>query len=95
MAIRDATRSAEPRAHQLGQAEGEVERLARVQPRVAERLVAVRELLLEHVLAAAEALGDVLAGELEVDAAGPDALLPAGGEEALDLAHDRRRSGGS
>jgi hypothetical protein len=23
-----------------------------------------------------------------VDAAGPDALLPAGGEEAFDLAHD-------
>ena len=37
------------------------------------------------VLGAAEALGDVLAGELEVHAAGPDALVPARGEEALDL----------
>ena len=34
--------------HQLGQPERDVERLAGVQPRVAERLVAVRELLLEH-----------------------------------------------
>ena len=42
--------------HQLGEAEGEVERLPRVQARVAERHVAVVELLLEHVLRAAEAL---------------------------------------
>ena len=47
----------------------------RVQARVAERLVAGVELLLEHVLGAAEALRHVLAGELEVDAAGPGALL--------------------
>ena len=58
-------------SHELGDAEGEVERLPPVQARVAERLVAVVELLLEHGLGAAEALGDVLAGELDVDAARP------------------------
>src|SRR5262249_39699195 len=59
-------------AHELGQAEREVERLPRVQARIAERLVAVVELLLGKVLGAAETLGDVLARVLEVHAPGPD-----------------------
>ena len=68
-------RNASCAAHQLGEAERQVERLARVQARVAERLVAgASSSLLEHRLGAAEALGHVLAGELEVDAAGPGAL---------------------
>ena len=46
------------------------------------------ELLLEHRLGAAEALGHVLAGDLEVDASGPGADLAVRGEEALDLAQD-------
>src|SRR5439155_15082133 len=75
------------RAHQLGDAESQIERLARVQARVAERLVAVVELRLEHLLAAAEALRHVLARELEVDAARPGARGAVGGEEALELAH--------
>ena len=57
------------RAHELGEAEGEVERLARVQPRIAERHVPRGKLLLEDGFGAAEALGHVLARELEVDAA--------------------------
>src|SRR5439155_13543147 len=73
-------------AHQLGDAEREVERLACVQPRVAERHVARVELGLLHVLGAAEAFGHVLARELEVHAAGPRARLAMRGEEALDLA---------
>ena len=56
-------------AHQLGDMEGEVERLACVQPRVAERRIGVVELLLGEAVAPAEALGDVVAGDLEVDAA--------------------------
>src|SRR5581483_9570957 len=58
-------------AHHLGQAKREVERLAGIQARVEERLVAGRELLLEHVVCSAEAFRDVLARELEMDAAGP------------------------
>ena len=76
-------------AHQLGEAEREVERLARVQARVAERLVAGSSCSSASVLGAAEALGHVLARVLEVHAARPDALGAAGGEEALDLGHDR------
>ena len=44
------------------------------------------QVLLEHVVGAAEALGHVLAGELDVDAAGPDADLPARREEPFELA---------
>src|SRR5581483_6833834 len=75
--------------HELGQPEGEVERLPRVEARVEQRLVARREVLLEQVAAATETLGHVFARELEVHAAGPGAGLPAGGEEAFDLRHDR------
>ena len=73
-------------SHQLGDPEREIERLPRVQTRIAERLVAVVELLLEHRLGAAEALGHVLARELEVHPSGPRADLAVRGEEALDLA---------
>src|SRR5262249_38086246 len=85
-------------AHQLGHAEGEVERLAGVQSRVAERRVVGGGVVLEYGLGAAGAtgglgaagaLGDIVAGELEVHAAGPDALLVTRLEEALDLVHDR------
>ena len=47
------------------------------------------ELRLGEILGAAEALGDVLPGVLEVHAARPDALGAARHEEALDLGHDR------
>src|SRR3954454_10217258 len=72
-------------SHQLGDPEREVERLTCVQARVTERFVARVELLFEHGLGAAEALGHVLAGDLEVDASGPGADLAMGGEEPLDL----------
>ena len=74
--------------HQLGHVEDEVERLAGVQARVAERRVGVVELLLGEAVAPAEALGDVVAGDLEVDAARPRALGVVDGEEALDLGED-------
>jgi hypothetical protein len=83
------------RPHQLGDAEGEVERLAGVEARVAERLVAVVELLLEHLLGAAEALGHVLARDLEVDAAGPGADLAMRRRRSPRSRAARRRSGGS
>ena len=68
--------------------EGEVEALAAVEARVAHRLVAVVEVGVGHRVGAAEALGDVLAGELDVDAAGPRALGAVGAHEAGDLADD-------
>ena len=77
------------RPDQLGRAEREVERLATVEPRVAHRLVAVVEVAVGDLVGAAEAFGDVLAGELDVDAARPRALGPVGTDEAVDLAHDR------
>ena len=80
---------------QLGDAEGQVEALAAVEAGVAHRLVAVVEVGVEDLLGAAEALGDVVAGELDVHAAGPGALGPVGGEEAGDLARGWRRGGGS
>src|SRR5438128_2357168 len=74
--------------------EGDVERLPRIQARVAQRRVVVVEVALHDSLRAAEALGDVLAGELEVDAARPRALGQTGREEALDLGHDVSEAAG-
>src|SRR5262245_52375075 len=74
--------------HQLGDAEREVERLPRVEPGVAERLVPVVELVLRDRLGAAEALRHVLPGDLEVDAARPAPDLAVRLEEALDLPQD-------
>src|SRR5947207_1450215 len=73
---------------QLGHPEGEVERLAGVQAGVAHGLVAVLEVVGEHLVGPAEALGHVLPGELHVDAAGPRSLGPVDGEVAPDLLHD-------
>ena len=52
--------------HQLGNPKREIERLPRVQPRVAERLVAVVEFLFEDGFGASDALGHVLTSELEM-----------------------------
>ena len=56
-----------------------------VEPRVAGRLVALVQVVLEDLVAAADALGDVVAGELDVDAAGVGAERAVDLEEALDL----------
>src|SRR3954449_4922649 len=72
---------------QLRHLEREVERLPGVEARVALGLVALLEMVAEDLVAAAEALGDVLAGELDVHAAGPDVVGVARGEEAMELAH--------
>src|SRR5581483_472044 len=72
---------------QLGHAEGEVERLAGVQAGVAHRLVAGLQLVGEDFVGAAEALGHVVAGQLDVDPARPGPLRPVDGEVAPDLGH--------
>ena len=75
---------------QLGGAEREVERLAAVEPGIAHRLVALRQVLVEDLVAAAQALGDVVARELDVHAAGPRAL--AGGGRRRSRRSRRRTS---
>src|SRR4051812_33546922 len=68
--------------------ERELEGLAGVQPGVAGGLVPAVEVRVADVLGAAEALGDVLAGQLDVDAARPGAQRAVHVEEAEDLVDD-------
>src|SRR4051794_9732070 len=72
----------------LGDEEGQLQRLPGVQPRVARRLVAAVEVLVTDLHRAAEALGDVLTGQLDVDAAGPGAQRPVHVEETEHLVDD-------
>src|SRR4051794_18903714 len=72
----------------LGHDEGELDALLGVEARVAVGVVAVLEAGVGDRLGAAGALGDVLAGHLEVDAAGVRALGLVDGEEAPDLGQD-------
>src|SRR3954471_18182196 len=75
-------------SEQLADAEGQVKRLATVQTGVAHRLVAIVEVLVADRFGAAEALGDVVAGQLDVHPARPRPDLAMGGEEPGDLAQD-------
>ena len=79
----------------LGDHERQVERLAAVQPRVAGRLVALVQVGLDDLVAAADALGHVVAGELDVDAARVGAERAVDLEEARPPRRARRRAGGS
>ena len=72
----------------LGDQEGELERLAGVEPRVAMGVVAVGERGFGDRLGAADAFGDVLAGHLEMHAAGIAALGRVDREEAAHLVED-------
>src|SRR5215469_7190321 len=72
----------------LGEQEGQFQRLAGVETRIALRLVALVQLVDRDLDRAAGALGDLLAGHLEVDAAGMRALGAVHGEELRDLAQD-------
>src|SRR5215218_351426 len=68
--------------------EGQLQRLTGVQPRVAGRLVPAVEVLVADLHGPAEALGDVLTGELDVDAARPGTQGPVDVEEAEHLVDD-------
>jgi len=70
---------------QAGDSEGQVERLAAVEAGIAGRLVAVDQVALGDVVAAAGALGDVVAGEFDVDAAGMSAECAVHLEESGDF----------
>ena len=76
------------RFEQLGQQEGEVDRLLGVEPRIADRVVAVLEIGVGDHARAARALGDVLAGHLQMDAAAVGALGAVNREEGLHLRQD-------
>src|SRR5215218_4421197 len=85
--VSDRRSISSPTQH-LRDEEGELERLAGVQPGVAGRLVPAVEVLVADLHRAAEALGDVLTGELDVDATGPGAQRPVDVEEAQHLVDD-------
>ena len=72
----------------FGDEEGELERLLGVEAGVAEGLVSGGEVGFGQAVGAAGAFGDVLAGHLDVDAAGPGALGGVGVEEAADFGED-------
>ena len=72
----------------LGDPERQLQRLLDVQPRVAGGLVAAAEVGVGELGGAAEALGDVVAGQLDVQAAGLGAQLGVHVEEAVDLVDD-------
>src|SRR5436853_7127664 len=72
----------------LGNLEGELDGLARVEARVAMRQVVGGETLLADLLRAADAFGDVLAGQFEMHAAGIAALGEVDCEGAVQLVED-------
>ncbi len=75
-------------AEHLGDQERQLQALLGVQPGVAGRFVASGQVGIGDVLGAAEALGDVLPGDLDVDPAGMGAQRPMHLEEALHLVDD-------
>src|SRR5215212_8714452 len=83
--VRTRPRSA---AEELGDLEREVERLAGVEPRVATGLVALLQVGAQHLVAAPQAFGHVLAGELDVHTARPHLCGVTCREESVQLAHD-------
>jgi len=68
-------------AKEFGDAEGQLDALAAVQPGIAHRLVAVAQVAGGHLGSTSQAFGDVVAGQLQVDAARVGADVPVGGEE--------------
>src|SRR5689334_23185259 len=70
---------------QFGDQEGHVDRLFGVEAGVADRVVAVVEILVGDGAGAADAFGDVLPGHLQVHAAGMGAFGGMNGEERFHL----------
>src|SRR6266700_2192084 len=80
--------AATPLLEQFGDQERHVDRLFGVQPRIADRVIAVVEALIGDRARAADAFRDVLTRHFQVDAAGMRALRRVNGEERLDLRQD-------
>src|SRR6516165_11134113 len=70
---------------QLRNQESHVDRLFRIEAGVADRVIAVVEILLGDGARAADAFGNVLAGHFQMNAAGMGALRGVDREEILDL----------
>src|ERR1700686_214832 len=75
-------------SQELGDTERQVQGLAAVEPGIAGGGVALVKLVLHDILHAAEALGDVVPGQFDVDATRPGADLTMGREESLELSDD-------
>src|SRR6202030_738357 len=87
--VRASTAIGLPRAFQcLGNLEGQLARLCRIQPRIAMRQIAVCERLFVDRLRAADAFGDVLPGQLEMHAATIASLGGMDRERAMQLVED-------
>src|SRR6476619_3132261 len=70
---------------QFGDQEGHVDRLFGVEARIADRVIAVVEVLVRDGAGAADAFGDVLPGHFQVHAAGIGAFGGMDGEKRLHL----------
>src|ERR1700686_1580595 len=73
---------------EFGDQESPVDRLLGIEAGIADRVIAVVEILIGDGAGAADALGDVLAGHFQMDAAGMGALRRVDGAERLHLRHD-------
>src|SRR6185437_14322999 len=73
---------------QFGNQERHVDRLLGVQTRIADGVIAVVEILVRDRARAADAFGDVLAGHLQMNAAGMRSLRAVDRKEALHLRQD-------
>src|SRR6266478_101252 len=73
---------------QLRDQESQVERLLGIKPEIADRVVAVVEILVGDGARTADAFGHVLAGHFQMDAAGMGALDRMDRKEAFDLGED-------
>ena len=74
---------------QLGQQEREIDRLLGIEPRIADRVIAVVEIGFRDGAGAAGAFGDVLPGHLQMHAAGIGAFGLMHFEEAAHLLQDQ------
>src|SRR5581483_1325845 len=75
-------------AQEFRHPERQIERLARIEAGVTSRGVAGTEIAFDDLLCAAEAFGDVVAGELHVHTTGPRPLFAVHREEGAQLGED-------
>src|SRR3984893_1056274 len=73
---------------QFGDQERHIDRLLGIEAGIADRVIAVVEILIGDGAGAADAFGDVLPGHFQMDAAGMGALRGVDGEERLHLRQD-------
>src|SRR5712671_4600602 len=73
---------------QFGDQERHVDRLLGIEAGIADRVIAVVEILVGDGARASDAFGDVLAGHFQMDAAGMGALRRVDGKERLHLRQD-------